>query len=74
MYRAVRCIALCALMLAAIFMVEVPKDVSAQVTEEWVARYNGLGNDHDGAQDMAVESSGNVYVTGRSKGSGTDYD
>jgi len=61
-------------MFAAIFMVEVPMDVSALVTEEWVARYNGPGNGTDWAQDIAVDSSGNVYLTGKSYGSGTSRD
>jgi len=40
----------------------------------WVRRYNGPGNFQDMANDLVVDGSGNVYVTGASGGSGTNQD
>ncbi len=42
--------------------------------QRWVARYNGPANDSEFAYDLAVDNSGNVYVTGDSWGQGAFVD
>ncbi len=47
---------------------------AASVTQAWARRYNGPGNGDDRAHALALDSQGNVYVTGESMGAGTDND
>jgi hypothetical protein len=36
--------------------------------QKWLARYNGVLNGSDAGMDMAINSSGNIFVTGSSEG------
>jgi hypothetical protein len=42
--------------------------------ELWVRRYNGPVDSTDAARAMALDGSGDIYVTGSSYGSGTSFD
>ncbi len=46
---------------------------SSSGNEDWVQLYDGAGS-YDGTYAVTVDHSRNVYVTGYSSGSGTDYD
>ncbi|PYJ00007.1 MAG: hypothetical protein DMF00_09265 [Verrucomicrobia bacterium] len=47
--------------------------LTATAQEIWVATYNGPANASDFGHSIAVDSPGNVYVTGWSIGTGWDY-
>jgi uncharacterized delta-60 repeat protein len=57
-----------------LIMVTIPCLLHAQVTEEWVARYDGSNGNYDEAYSVAVDHLGNVYVTGQSELVSLNYD
>jgi hypothetical protein len=46
----------------------------ASGVEQWVARYNGPGNEFDAVHGIAIDNSCNAYITGLSVGYYTYYD
>ncbi len=58
-----------------IFLVLFFTNSYSQVTQEWVARYNGPSNDTDYPKSLFVDGAGNVYVGGGTtiSGNGVDY-
>ena len=72
--KVISCV-ICFLMMAVFLFIEVPTQVSATVTEEWVERYDGGVDTSYLAQAMVVDSSGNTYVTGLNwdPATGDDY-
>jgi Secretion system C-terminal sorting domain/Beta-propeller repeat len=43
-------------------------------TTSWVLTYNGPGNGEDNSTSVVADNLGNAFVTGRSVGTGTNYD
>jgi len=62
---------ICILLVSAVFPGKLQADA---VTEEWVARYDGPASSTDHGRLLAVDSEGNVYMTGCSMGIDTSYD
>jgi len=48
--------------------------LNAQVSEEWVSRYSGPVNNYNSSNSIAIDSEGNVYVTGTSAGNNSGLD
>ena len=56
-----------------IVLIVVVQRIEAQVTQEWVERYNGPGNFNDVAYAMTSDAQGNIYVAGTiNTGTGSD--
>jgi len=42
--------------------------------QEWISKYNGPGSGIDASKSLQTDFAGNIYVTGYSRGSATQYD
>jgi len=42
--------------------------------QQWIKKFNGVGDNSDSGSAIAVDASGNVYIAGYSFGNGTDHD
>ena len=57
-----------------LFLISFSSVINSQVAQQWASRYSASGG-QDTPMDMAVDASGNVYVTGTSivNGTGSDF-
>ncbi|MBK9330931.1 MAG: SBBP repeat-containing protein [Ignavibacteria bacterium] len=60
------------LLVTTIFLIS--ENVNSQLSQQWANRYNASGNGNDEANKTAIDNAGNVYVTGRSFLSGSNFD
>ncbi|HAY34502.1 MAG TPA: SBBP repeat-containing protein, partial [Ignavibacteria bacterium] len=61
------------LLLLSIFFLTSEEAIS-QFSQQWAKRYNASGNGNDEAYKTAIDNNGNVYVTGRSFLSASNFD